>query len=108
MALTLEWIAVPTVLTFLYSLVAQPLFLPRNLLTCLPAVALALAVAITHPRLPVAVAAGALAVVLGVRAVPLAASYGVSPEPWKQVTARVLAQARPGTPVCFQARTVSL
>ena len=90
------WAAVPVVLTFVYSLVGQPIFLPRNLLTCLPAVALALAVAITHPRLPRGAALGALVVAVGVRAVPLAASYGVSPEPWQQATASVLARAAAG------------
>jgi len=100
-ALTLEWIAVPVVLTFLYSLVGQPIFLPRNLLICLPAVALALAVAITHPRLSPALAVVGLMVALAVRAVPLAASYGVSPEPWRAVTADVLARAQPGDCIAF-------
>jgi mannosyltransferase len=100
-ALTLQWIAVPVVLTFLYSLVAQPIFLPRNLLTCLPAVALALALALTHPRLPAALALAGLVVALAVRAVPLAAAYGVSPEPWQAATADVLARAQPGDCIAF-------
>jgi mannosyltransferase len=100
-ALILEWIAVPLVLTFVYSLVAQPIFLPRNLLTCLPAVALALAVALTRPRLPGALAAVGLVVALAVRAVPLVAAYGVSPEPWRAVTADVLARAQPGDCIAF-------
>jgi mannosyltransferase len=100
-ALVLIWIAVPVVLTFLYSLVSQPIFLPRNLLICLPAVALALAVVITHPRLGRAGALTGLVVVLVVRAVPLAASYGVSPEPWQAATADVLTRSRPGDCVAF-------
>jgi hypothetical protein len=100
-ALTLAWIAVPVVLTFVYSLVAQPIFLPRNLLICLPAVALALAVALTHPRLPGALAAAGLVAALTVRAVPLVAAYGVSPEPWRAVTAEVLARAQPGDCIAF-------
>lgn len=100
-ALVLVWIAVPVALTFVYSLVSQPVFLPRNLLTCLPGVALALAVVITHPRLPRAAALAALVVALAVRALPLAASYGVSPEPWQQATASVLARTRPGDCVAF-------
>ncbi len=100
-ALVLVWIAVPVVLTFLYSLVSQPIFLPRNLLTCLPAVALALAVVITGPRLPRAAAAVALVLALAVRAVPLIASYGVSPEPWQTVAADVLRRAQPGDCVAF-------
>jgi mannosyltransferase len=100
-ALVCLWAALPVVLTFVYSLVGQPIFLPRNLLTCLPAVALALAVLITHPRLPRGAALAALVVAVGVRAVPLAISYGVSPEPWRQATASVLARERPGDCVAF-------
>lgn len=100
-ALVLIWVAVPIVLTFLYSLVSQPIFLPRNLLTCLPAVALALAVVLTHPRLPRAAALAGLLVVLVVRAVPLAAGYGVSPEPWRSVATDVLTRSRPGDCVAF-------
>jgi mannosyltransferase len=100
-ALTLQWLAVPVVLTFLYSLVAQPIFLPRNLLTCLPAVPLVLAVALTHPRLPARLALVGLVAALAVRAVPLAAAYGVSPEPWRAATADVLARARPGDCIAF-------
>jgi mannosyltransferase len=100
-ALVLIWVAVPVVLTFLYSLVSQPIFLPRNLLTCLPAVALALAVVISDPRLPRAAALGTLLVVLVVRAVPLGAAYGVSPEPWRAATDAVLTHAVPGDCVAF-------
>jgi mannosyltransferase len=100
-ALVCLWAALPVVLTFVYSLVGQPIFLPRNLLTCLPAVALGLAVLITHPRLPRGAALAALVVAVGIRAVPLAISYGVSPEPWRQATASVLARARPGDCVAF-------
>lgn len=101
LTLVLVWITVPVALTFVYSLVSQPIFLPRDLLTCLPAVALALAVVICHPRLPRAAALAALVVALAVRALPLAASYGVSPEPWQQATARVVARAQPGDCVAF-------
>jgi mannosyltransferase len=100
-ALVLMWIGVPVVLTFLYSLVSQPIFEPRNLLTCLPAVALALAVVITHPRLPRAAALAGLLGVLVVRAAPLAAGYGVSPEPWRAATDAVLARSEPGDCVAF-------
>jgi mannosyltransferase len=101
LGLTLTWIALPVALTFVYSLVSQPLFEARNLLTCLPAVALALAVGICDPRLPRGVAVAAFVIVLGLRAVPLAASYGVSPEPWHQATAAVLHRSLPGDCVVF-------
>ena len=44
LALALAWFAVPVAITFVYSLIAQPLFQPRNLLmSCRAAVALLLA-----------------------------------------------------------------
>ena len=46
-ALVFLWVFVPIVLAFLESLVATPVFIPRNLLICLPAVALALALGLT-------------------------------------------------------------
>ena len=101
MALTLAWIVVPGALTFVYSLVSHPIFLSRNLLISVPPVSLALAVALCHRRLPRWAVAGALVAVVVIRAVPLAASYGVSPEPWREVTETVLAHARPGDCIAF-------
>ena len=101
-ALTLAWCVVPAGLTFLSSLVLQPTFVPRNVLLSTPAVALALATLLTHRAVrrgvPVAVAVIA---VLALRALQVAPSYGVSPEPWSTVTHRVLAAARPGDCVAF-------
>ena len=68
----------------------------------LPAVALRSAVVITDPRLPRVAALAALLLAAGACArVPLAPSYGVSPEPWQPATADVLARARPGDCVAF-------
>ena len=98
----LSWALVPGTLAFVYSLVApQPIFLSRNLLISVPAVAIALAMAIADRRLPRWAAGLALALALLVRVVPVVASYGVSPEPWRHVTARVLAASRPGDCVAF-------
>ena len=100
-AVVMSWVVVPGALAFLYSLVAHPIFLSRNLLISVPAVALALGVALADRRLPRwAATAGVLAALL-IRAAPLIASYGVSPEPWRQATAHVLAAARPGDCVAF-------
>jgi mannosyltransferase len=104
MALMLAWCVVPAALTFLYSLVAQPVFVPRNVLTSTPAVGLALAAATRDrrwPRLVAPVVGVALLAVLALRALPVAKSYGVSPEPWRAVTAHVLAQSRPGDCIAF-------
>ena len=40
-------------------------------------------------------------VLVALRALQLVASYGVSPEPWQQATAYVLARARPGDCIAF-------
>jgi mannosyltransferase len=99
--LLVVWIVVPGLFTFLESLVTQPLFQPRNLLTSFPAIALALALGLCDRRLPRWTAAAGLGLALFIRVVPLAAAYGVSPEPWRAVSARVLAAARPGDCVAF-------
>lgn len=95
--LVLSWLVVPVALMWLESLVGQPVFTPRNLLMSLPAVALVLASLVTETRL----AWIALAVVIGLRAVALAPSYGASPENWRAATAYVLASSRPGDCVAF-------
>jgi mannosyltransferase len=104
MALTLSWCIVPAALTFLYSFVSQPIFVPRNVIMSTPAVALALATVVARrrwPRWAVPVVVVAVAAVVAVRAIPLGSAYGVSPEPWQQVTDHVLAQARPGDCIAF-------
>ncbi len=95
------WIVVPGLLTFLVSLVTQPLFQPRNLLPSFPAIALALALALCDRRLPRWLAGLGLVLALFIRVVPLAAAYDVSPEPWAAVSARVLAHSRPGDCIAF-------
>lgn len=97
----LGWAVVPALLTFVYSLAAQPLFVPRNLLLSTPAVGLALAAALGHPRAPRLAALGAVVVVVALRGLQIGAAYGVSPEPWKQVTAYVLDHSRGGDCISF-------
>ena len=99
--LILAWFAVPVGLAFAESIFGQPIFEPRNLLTALPAVTLLLAIGITDPRLPRALAWSAFVVVLALRALALAPSYGISPEDWRGATAYVLARAQPGDCVAF-------
>jgi mannosyltransferase len=98
---TLAWFVVPVLLTFAYSLLAQPLLQPRNLLMCVPAVALALALVLGDSRVPPLVAAGALVIVVGLRAWQVGAAYGVSPEPWRAATADVVSRAQPGDCIAF-------
>jgi mannosyltransferase len=100
-ALVFLWVFVPIVLAFLESLVATPVFIPRNLLICLPAVALALALAVTDARLPKLASCGALAALIALRMVSLVPTYGVSPENWRAATGYVLARAQAGDCVAF-------
>jgi mannosyltransferase len=99
--LVLSWAIVGPALVFLYSFVSQPLFQPRNLVTSVPAIAFVVALAICDRRLPRTVAGVALVLALGIRLVPLALSYDVSPEPWDVATHAVLSAARPGDCVVF-------
>jgi mannosyltransferase len=99
--LVLSWAIVPPALVFVYSLASQPLFQARNLLISVPAIAIVVALGICDRRLPRAIAGGALVLALGIRLLPLALSYDVSPEPWDAATHAVLASARPGDCVVF-------
>jgi hypothetical protein len=97
MRLALCWLLVPVVLMWLWSLVGQPLFTPRNALVSLPAVALVLAWGLARTPAGWVV----LVVVLALRVVALVPSYGTSPEDWRAATAYVTASARPGDCVAF-------
>jgi hypothetical protein len=95
------WLLVPLGVALIESLVGQSIWLPRNLLVSLPAVALLLGAALCHPRVPGYAAWAGLAVLIALRAVPLAQSYGVSPENWKAATAYVAQHARPSDCIAF-------
>jgi mannosyltransferase len=99
--LVLAWCVLPGALTFLYSILKQPIFVPRNVLLSTPAVALALAPSLADRRLPRCLAPALLLLVLAARAIPVARAVNVSPEPWQAVTATVLAQAQPGDCIAF-------
>jgi hypothetical protein len=101
MGLVLSWCVAPAALTFLYSVLSHPIFVPRNVLMSTPAVALAFAPALADRRWPRYLAPALLVVVLAGRAIPVVRAYGVSPEPWQGVTAGVLAQTQPGDCVTF-------
>jgi mannosyltransferase len=95
--LGLAWLIVPGGLMWLWSLIGQPLFTPRNVLVSLPAVALLLGWLLARARIGWVV----LGVVLVLRVVALAPSYGTSPENWRAATAYVTASERPGDCVAF-------
>ncbi|HEY2439011.1 MAG TPA: glycosyltransferase family 39 protein [Solirubrobacteraceae bacterium] len=100
-ALLLAWCVAPAGITFLYSLLSQPIFVPRNVLVSTPAISLALASTVSDGRRLRAAALVGVVVVVALRAVQVGAGYGVSPEPWSTVTANVLKQARPGDCIAF-------
>ena len=108
--MVLAWLTVPALLTWATSYVIQPTFVPRNLLMSVPPVGLALGFGLAQshwPRTPSRAALARLAGLAGLvgllalRGVSLATGYGVSPEPWAQSTAYVLARARPADCVAF-------
>jgi mannosyltransferase len=95
--LGLAWLVVPIGLMWLWSLVGQPLFTPRNALVSLPAVALLVGWLVARTRLGWV----AVAVVIGLRVAALAPSYGTSPENWRAATDYVTASERPGDCLAF-------
>jgi mannosyltransferase len=99
--LALSWLIVPVALMWLWSLVGQPIFTPRNALVSLPAVALLLGWVIMRGRLPPAAAWLAVGTLIVLRAVALAPSYGTSPENWRAATAYITAAAQPGDCYAF-------
>ena len=99
--LLLAWSILPAALTFLYSLVSQPIFEPRNVLVSTPAISLALATTVSGGRRQRALATLGVVVVVGLRALQVVPAYGVSPEPWSTVTAKVLSESRPGDCIAF-------
>ncbi|HEY5188413.1 MAG TPA: glycosyltransferase family 39 protein [Solirubrobacteraceae bacterium] len=100
-ALILTWLVVPVTLALVYSLFAQPIFVPRNLLMSVPAVALVLAAGLRSPRLTRRTALILLGVTLLLRGAQVVPSYGASPEPWQQAAALVLKEAQPGDCIAF-------
>lgn len=99
--LVLSWLVVPVALAWLESLVGQPIFLPRNLLMVVPAASLLLAWGITRPSVPGLLTWSSLAVLLALRALQVAPSYGVSPEGWQAASAHVLSSSLPGDCIAF-------
>lgn len=98
---TVAWVAVPPLLSFVYSLVAQPTFLARNLLMSVPAVALLLGAALAAPRMPRRLGLTLFVLLVLLRGAQVVPTYAVSPEPWQQAASTVLQRSRPGDCVAF-------
>ena len=99
--LVLCWLLVPIALSLLESYLLQPIALPRAALVSLPAVSVLLAWGAMDDRIPRTLGWSSVGVVLVLRALQLAPSYGVSPENWRAATTHVLASARPRDCIAF-------
>src|SRR5262249_6950951 len=81
------------------SVVGEPIELSRAAVLLIPALALLLGWGLWHPSVPRGAALATLGVLLALRALQLAPSYGVSPEDWRSATDYVLAATR-ADPAC--------
>ena len=105
-SLLAAWLLVPLVLILAESLLGQPVALARTSLVALPAASLLLGAGLfgsgaIRVRVAVPLAWGALAILLVLRGLVLAPSYGSSPENWKAAATYVSARARAGDCVAF-------
>jgi hypothetical protein len=98
LALVLSWLAVPVGIALVESFIGTAIFVPRNLLIVLPAVALLLAWGMTRIG---AVGWAGLAALIALRALQLGPAYGVSPEDWRGATASVMRSVRAGDCIAF-------
>jgi hypothetical protein len=99
--LVVSWLVMPIVLVALESLVGQSIFTPRNILLCLPAVALLLGWGVVRSSVHPLLAWSVIALLIVLRALVLAPAYGTSPENWRAATAFVLARSHPGDCIAF-------
>ncbi|MHB1972721.1 MAG: glycosyltransferase family 39 protein [Acidimicrobiales bacterium] len=95
------WLVVPVVLGVAESFVGQSIFVPRNFLMCVPAVALLLGAGLTRPHVPRPLGWSIVAVLLVLRGLQVAPTYGVSPENWRAATSYVVARTEPGDCIAF-------
>jgi 4-amino-4-deoxy-L-arabinose transferase-like glycosyltransferase len=95
------WLVFPLALSLLESVAGQPIQLARNSLVALPAASLLLAWALTQRRVPAPLGLTLLAVLVVLRSLQLAPSYGASPEDWRSATGYVVAAATNGDCIAF-------
>ncbi|MBV8954739.1 MAG: glycosyltransferase family 39 protein [Solirubrobacterales bacterium] len=105
-ALLLSWLLVPLALALIESLIGQPVALARTSLVALPAVSLLLAWGLLSddPRsraLPIWLGWSVVAVLIALRALQLAPSYGASPENWKAAARYVGQRTQAGDCIAF-------
>jgi uncharacterized membrane protein len=96
----LSWLAIPTVVTMVLYLAGEPIELQRVTILVLAPVALLLAWLLLRPGVQPGLGVGGVAVLLALRLLQLAPSYGTSPEPWNAVTAYVMSSTSIDRPAC--------
>ena len=94
-----SWLVVPAVLALAAGLVGEPIELSRAAILLIPALALLLGWGLWHPSLPRGAGLATLGVLLALRVLQLAPSYGTSPENWRAASDYVLAATR-ADPAC--------
>jgi hypothetical protein len=106
--LLIGWLVVPFLLALVESAVGQSIFVPRNLLICLPPVGILLARVCLGDATPgrgysTRWLLGAILVagIVVLRALQLVPSYGVSPENWRGAVAYVTARNEPRDCIAF-------
>jgi hypothetical protein len=99
--LALSWLLVPVLVMLAASLAGEPVELGRAVILVIPAVAILLAAGLDTPRLPWAIGWGGLALLLAMRILALAPTYGTQPENWQAAAAHVASVSRPGACLFF-------
>lgn len=99
--LVVTWCAIPLVASFLESYLSSPTFTARNLLIVLPGMALALGWFLQHPALPNWAAFGLLALLVTLRLLAIAPTYGKSPENWQAATTLLVQESEANACLIF-------
>jgi mannosyltransferase len=100
--LVLGWLFVPVVVSFLFSILIKPIFVPQYLIICLPPLVLLAAVGITSlTRRWLKVSIAGLVIFLASQS--LFTSYGEQREDWRGVVSFVTSHARAGDGIIIYA-----
>lgn len=99
--LALSWLLVPVIVMLAASLAGEPVELQRAVILVIPAVAILLGAGLGSRRLPAAIGWSGLTLLLAMRILVLAPTYGTQPEDWQAATAHVASVGRPGACLFF-------
>jgi mannosyltransferase len=99
--LAAAWLLVPTVVMLVAAFAGEPVELQRGIILVIPAVGLLLSWGLLGRGVSPLIGAGGLIVLLAVRVLVLAPTYGSSPENWRAATEHVARAGHPGDCVLF-------